>query len=275
MRARARQVIGIVVVTIGVCGRAPSARSEPAACTATLDGHAVDARTHEPIAGAAVRVNGSDAGETDASGRFALRGLCSGELAVEVERADYAIGRSTVVLGATGSVELALTPLAAEVVVVEGKVPDPVDMRSTAVISGEALERTRGRAFSDSLAEVPGVSQLRSASGMAKPIIRGQYGRRTLILVDGVRHRSQEWGLDHAPEIDPFVADKLTVVRGASGVRYGPDAIGGAVLAEPPELLRTPGYAGEAHLIGMSNGLGGSAAARLQAASERDRKSVV
>jgi iron complex outermembrane receptor protein len=104
---------------------------------------------------------------------------------------------------------------------------------------------------------------------MAKPIIRGQYGRRLLILVDGIRHRAQEWGLDHAPEIDPFVADKLTVVRGASAVRYGPDAIGGAILAAPPELLQQPGHAGEAHLVGMANGLGGGLASRLQWASER------
>ena len=239
------------------------------ACNSTVDGHVVDRATHEVIPGATVRVNDRAVAETDGDGRFALRGQCPGALTVEVERADYLVGRRTLTLAATASLELELSALETEVVVVEGKAPDPTDMRSTAVISGAALERTRGRALSDSLAEVPGVSQLRSANGMAKPIIRGQFGRRLLILVDRIRHRAQEWGLDHAPEIDPFVADKLTVVRGASGVRYGPDAIGGAVLVDPPELLREPGFAGEAHLIGMTNGRGGSFASRLQMASAR------
>jgi iron complex outermembrane receptor protein len=202
---------------------------------------------------------------TDENGRFALTGLCPGELVIEVERADYAVGRRALPITASAALEIELQALDVEVIVVAGEAPAPTDMRSTAVISGDALERTRGRAFSETLAEVPGVSQLRSATGLAKPIVRGQYGRRLLILVDGIRHRAQEWGLDHAPEIDPFIADKVTVVRGAAGVRYGPDAIGGAVLADPPELLREPGFAGEAHLIGMSNGRGGNFASRLQA----------
>jgi iron complex outermembrane receptor protein len=58
----------------------------------------------------------------------------------------------------------------------------------------------------------------------------------------------------------------MTVVRGASGVRYGPDAIGGAVLVETPELLRQPGYDGEAHIVGMSNGIGAAVAGRLRMA---------
>jgi len=98
---------------------------------------------------------------------------------------------------------------------------------------------------------VPGVSQLRSGTGMAKPIVRGHAGRRLPILVDGVRHRAQEWGIDHAPEIDPAIADRITVIRGASGVRYGSDAIGGVILVDPPPLLDRPGVASETHLIPM------------------------
>jgi len=241
----------------------PAAAAAP--CTASVDAHVVDTATHEPIAGATVTANGAIVGVTDEAGRFVLSDQCPGELVIEVEREDYQIGQRTLTLTGSTSFELSLRAVASEVIVVEDKAPPPVDMRSTAVVSGEALERTRGRGFSDTLAEVPGVAQLRSASGMAKPIVRGQFGRRLLLLVDGVRHRAQEWGLDHAPEIDPFVADKLTVVRGAAGVRYGPDAIGGAVLVDPPELLRVPGVAGELHLIGFTNGLGGSAAGRVQA----------
>jgi iron complex outermembrane receptor protein len=111
---------------------------------------------------------------------------------------------------------------------------------------------------------VPGVAQLRGTTGVAKPIIRGQFGRRLLLLVDGIRHRAQEWGIDHDPEIDPFSADALRVVRGPGSVQYGSDAIGGVVLVDPPPLRRDPGYNGEAHLIGTSNGRGGTFAGRLQ-----------
>ncbi|HLL20574.1 MAG TPA: TonB-dependent receptor, partial [Kofleriaceae bacterium] len=241
------------------------------ACRSSLDGHVVDG-SHEPVAGATVTVTGgadrrSPIVITDAQGRFALTGLCPGPLTVTAERIDLATTTRTIALGAVASIEIAMSIVKDEVIEIRGKAPRPTDMRSTTVLTGEALERTRGRVLGESLAEVPGVAQLESSSGMAKPIVRGQYGRRLLILVGGVRHRAQEWGLDHAPEIDPFVAGALTVVRGASGVRYGPDAIGGAVLVDPPPLLQQPGFASEAHLFGMANGLGGGFAGRVQQAT--------
>ncbi len=218
-----------------------------------------------------VSVNGQPITDTDGDGRFSLRKLCPGPLALSLELQGYVSLARSLEIRRTGStsVELELQASDREVIVVEDKAPAPTDMRATTVISGAALERTRGKALAESLSEVPGVTQLRTGSGMAKPIVRGQYGRRLLILVEDVRHRAQEWGLDHAPEIDPFIADSLTVVRGAAGVRYGPDAIGGAVLIDPPELLRQPGYKAEVHLIGMSNARGGSVAARLRSATAK------
>ena len=82
---------------------------------------------------------------------------------------------------------------------------------------------------------------MQHASGMGKPIIRGQDERRNLILFDRVRHAGQKWGVDHAPEIDPFAAGSITVIKGAGGIRWGPDAIGGVVLVDPLPLRRTPG----------------------------------
>lgn len=237
-------------------------------CSAALDGHVVDVTTHEPVAGAVVSVDGETVTVTDEDGRFAINRLCPAELRLEIDRGDYAKAAKTISLEHSTSVEFQLEARLDEVVVIKGKEIERTDMRSTAVVSGEALERTRGRSFSDTLAEVPGVSQLRSASGMAKPIVRGQLGRRLLLLVDSVPHRAQQWGLDHAPEIDPFSAEEIMVVRGASGVRYGPGAIGGAVITKPPKLLERPGVAGEAHLMGfLARGAG--LAARLQAAPKR------
>lgn len=258
-------ILGSVAVAQPVEPPEPAPAPTPPACTARLDLHAVDASTHEALAMATVRVDGVYVGDTGDDGSLVLTGLCPGPHAIEVERGDYRMGTKRIEVGpGSSSVEISCPALELEVIEIEDEAPPPTDMRAATVIDGKALERTRGRAFSDALAEVPGVSQLRSASGMAKPIVRGQFGRRLLLLVDGVRHRAQEWGLDHAPEIDPFAAGKLTVVRGAAGVQYGPDAIGGAVLADPPPLLREPGLAAELHLVGISNGRGGNVAARLQ-----------
>lgn len=263
-------MIRIAIITAIVAAFATTARADTP-CSNDVHGHVVDALTHEPVAGAIVSIDGQEVAVTDEDGRFAVEGLCDDNVDLQVGRADYQTAQREVFIHRSASVEIELHPLAGEVIMIVEDAPPPVEMQATAVVDGEALERTRGKGFADTLAEVPGVSSLRSASGMAKPIVRGQYGRRLLILVDGVRHRSQEWGLDHAPEIDPFIADRLTVVRGAAGVRHGPDAIGGAVLVDPPPLLTERGAAGELHLIGTgpSNARGGSLAARVDAAVSR------
>jgi iron complex outermembrane recepter protein len=236
-------------------------------CMATLDGHAVDGKTHEPVVAATVSIGDQLVATTDENGRFTLTGLCPGPTAIVVEREDYQRAERSVVIGEEPAIEFTMK-LGGEIIEIRDRAPDPPDMRATATLSGQALERTRGQGLAAAMADVPGVSELRSATGMAKPIIRGQFGRRLLLLVDGVRHRAQEWGLEHAPEVDPFIADKIRVVRGAGGVRYGSDAIGGVVLVDPPDLRRDPGYNGELHLIGTSNGLGGTVAGRLQAMLE-------
>lgn len=148
---------------------------------------------------------------------------------------------------------------------VVGESPAEQETHATVTLAQGELERAGGEDLGTTLTQVSGVVAGRGSSDASKPIIRGQTERRLLTLFDGVRHESQKWGLDHAPEIDPFAAGSITVVKGASGVRYGPDAIGGVVLVEPSPLRTDPGVGGGAQLIGVSNGQRGSAAARVDA----------
>lgn len=246
---------------------AASPASADDACTAELDGHVVDAVDHEPMPGVAITVGGQQVAESDPAGRFVLSGLCPGALVLDLSRADAHPQQRTIQVAAGRrrvALEAVLDLLGGEVVELHDTAPPPTDLRSTTTLTGRDLQRTRGRGLAEALAEVPGVAQLGAASGLAKPIVRGQFGRRLLLLVDGIRHRAQDWGVDHAPEVDPFVAGAITVVRGAAGVRYGPDAIGGAIVVEPPPLRRSPGTSAEAHLTGSTNARGGSIAARVQ-----------
>lgn len=157
--------------------------------------------------------------------------------------------------------------VAFEVVVAAAR-PDASDTHARTTLDGRALDRTRGQDFAEVIGQVSGVTVARGAADASKPIIRGQYERRLLVLYDGVRHASQKWGADHATEIDPFSAGSISVIKGAAGVRYGPDAIGGVVLVAPPPLRTEPGVGGSAQLVGVSNGRRGIGALRLDAAPE-------
>ena len=238
-----------------------------APCEASVQGQVVDESTGSAVPRARVEAGEVEATST-ADGTFVLEGLCPGRVQVTASRADYVSRSAAVEVPTSEPLSLVLRPREVDVlddVVVVAPAPKTLDTTASDALSDEELDDLRGRGLADALSSISGVSVLRGpAGGMGKPIIRGQVGRRNLILYDRVRHESQKWGLEHAPEIDPFGADTITVVKGAGGIRYGPDAIGGVVLIDPPPLPSDPGVTGEVHLVGTSNERRGTIAARVQ-----------
>lgn len=134
-------------------------------------------------------------------------------------------------------------------------------------IGGRQLEAMRGLSLGESLKTIAGVNSLQTGPSISKPVIHGVYSNRILILNNGVRQEGQNWGNDHAPEIDPFIATKLSVVKGPASIRYGSDAIGGVVLVDPKDLRLTPGYDGEVDLVAMTNGRVGAVSGMMEGGS--------
>ncbi len=95
------------------------------------------------------------------------------------------------------------------------------------------------------LEQIPGVYSLRNGSGIAKPVIQGLSGNRVSILNNGVSQAGQQWGADHAPEIDPLSASQITVLKGVETISYGGNGLGGLVLMEPGPIQNDP------HLHGL------------------------
>ncbi|HRG59385.1 MAG TPA: TonB-dependent receptor [Bacteroidia bacterium] len=125
-------------------------------------------------------------------------------------------------------------------------------------IGMKELESNTGKPLGEMLKEIVGVQSLQTGNNISKPIIHGLHSNRIIIMNNGVRQEGQQWGSEHGPEIDPFVADKISVIKGAAGVRYGPDAIGGVVLIEPNSLRDSVGYDALVHLGAASNGKQGT-----------------
>ncbi|HKG05505.1 MAG TPA: TonB-dependent receptor [Pedobacter sp.] len=128
------------------------------------------------------------------------------------------------------------------------------------------LETTRGSALGEVLKSIAGVSVLKTGATIAKPVIHGLHSNRILILNNGVRLEGQAWGAEHAPEIDPMIAERMQLIKGAESVRYGAEAIGGLVMVIPPDLPVEPGIGGSIHTIGSSNGRSFSTSAMLNGA---------
>ena len=133
-----------------------------------------------------------------------------------------------------------------------GHVAKPVT--ATVAIDKPKLQQKSGEELAKVLTTVTGVSMIQTGATIAKPVIHGLHSNRILILNNEVRQEGQQWGADHAPEIDPAVADRITVVKGADAVRYGSDALGGVVVITPNKLPYGDGLHGQISPSFASNG---------------------
>lgn len=263
----------------------PTAPEQPASgtgCSAMWVASVVEAGTTEGLAGARLELRAPGRSSpiyarTDEQGRVRVDGLCAGEMQVVAEMPEHNAARLEVTLSGsttTSRIELeAMHPRhSGHVIAVNVHTERPTGVSASQSLAGAELARTRGQGLADALSGMSGVATLRgTAGGMSKPMIRGHVGRRNLIVVDGIRHEGQDWGIDHAPEVDPNVADRITVVKGAGTTRFGAKAIGGVVLLDSRPLPQRPSVRSEIGTVGYSNPLGGGGSARIDYAPARAR----
>ena len=77
--------------------------------------------------------------------------------------------------------------------------------------------------------DTPGVANFSTGNSIAKPVIRGLPSFRSLVLVDGMREESQQFGDEHGPNIDVLDMDRIEIVRGPGSLLYGSEALGGVM----------------------------------------------
>ena len=77
-------------------------------------------------------------------------------------------------------------------------------------ISNKTLEKYSSASIGDALKSLSGVSSLNKGNGIVKPIIQGLHSSRIIMINNGVRMQDQEWGKEHAPNIDVNSTEKIT-----------------------------------------------------------------
>ncbi len=83
--------------------------------------------------------------------------------------------------------------------------------------------------LSDALAKLPGISQMTTGNAISKPVIRGLYGNRILVLFSGMRFDNQQWQDEHGLGLSQIGIDRVEVIKGPASLLYGSDALGGVI----------------------------------------------
>ncbi|WP_420148467.1 TonB-dependent receptor [Spirosoma sp.] len=225
-----------------------------------------------PLPGATVYVREIAKGAVaDANGHFSLTGLCAGKYTLEYQFIGYTTFVRTVRIPTSDTTAASATLLAEnvtlnEVTVTEHRSEAQQLLQTQASLSGSALDQTRGQSLGESLKALSGLYSIQTGPSISKPVIHGLYSNRIIILNNGIRQEDQQWGTEHAPQVDQFLASRLTVIKGAASIRYGSDAIGGVILVEPKAMVEQPGIRGEVNVVGATNGRMGTASGMLEGA---------
>lgn len=82
----------------------------------------------------------------------------------------------------------------------------------------------------ETLESVMGVANASFGPSVGLPLIRGQHGPRTRVLLNGSgAHDASAVSPDHGVTVEPLLAEQVEVVRGPAAIVHGGGAIGGAV----------------------------------------------
>ncbi len=224
-------------------------------CDIHIDVLVSEAHNGQPVYPVVVHIDELNATyETNEQGKLVVDSLCPGKYTFHL----HAIGHEhyaeqvNVVSSTELKFELSHEENYLNVADVHGKKANSI-LQDADQVNKAQLAANSGKALADVLQEVNGVSMIANGATIAKPVIHGLHSNRIVMMNNGIRQEDQQWGGEHAPNIDPFMADKITVVKGAASVRYGADAIGGVVSVEPKPLLQNGGWEGELNTAAFSN----------------------
>jgi iron complex outermembrane recepter protein len=233
-----------------------------AQCTASLEGTVYDAASGEPLTGVIVFLNPGTKGTlTDSLGNFKIELLCPGSYGVRTNFLGYK--EQTINLAIQNGVVRQEIRLRQDIkqlqeVVVTGQAQETEHAHNYSTLNEQQLAENAGKTLGETLKEITGVNTIQSGPGVFKPVIHGVHSQRVLILNYGIRQEGQQWGAEHAPEIDPFIASDIVVVKDASSIKYGTDALGGVIIVNPPSLPEKNLLAGSIHTVYQSNGRAGT-----------------
>lgn len=133
------------------------------------------------------------------------------------------------------------------------------------VLDGDALILRRAATLGETLDGLPGLSSTYFGPNSNRPTIRGLDGDRVRMLSNsGASVDASSLSFDHAVPLDPLVIERIEVLRGASALLYGGNALGGVVNTIDNRIPRQ-----------AQHGLSGVAELRLGGAADERNGAVV
>ena len=105
------------------------------------------------------------------------------------------------------------------------------------VIDRQKIFDFKSKNFGEVLEQLSGVSSYKMGNSIVKPVINGLHSNRVEIINNGVRMEDQQWGVEHAPNIDINSLDKITLIKGAGDLQYTGRDLGEIILRKSEKVF--------------------------------------
>ena len=224
-------------------------------CILNFKGNVKDFHDGSTIEGATIKIEGSDIYSlTDQKGDFIIENICFVKFKVIVSHVSCESKVIAVNLDETSFLNIKLEHHIEELteVNVNAKVDKKTNTAQETIIDNEIIERYSALSLGDAIKEIPGVSSINTGNTIVKPVINGLHSSRILIMSNNVRLQDQEWGIDHAPNIDINNVNQISVIKGSGVLQYGGDAVGGVIILKPSRNIKSDTLFGKTIIGGQT-----------------------
>ena len=94
-------------------------------------------------------------------------------------------------------------------------------------IEKKSLSSLNSNSMIEDIAELSGVDMISSGLGIQKVVVRGLSGMRVVTYLNGMQINNQQWANDHGIGFTDLGLSEVELIKGASALKYGSEAIGG------------------------------------------------
>ena len=236
-------------------------------CDNSLSGKVTDIHDGQLLTGVTLIIAGTEqVVQTGLNGNYTFSNLCNATYYIQVSHPYCLTKGFTVKVSGDTNKSFKLEHHIEELnqITIEGKAyGDKSKTLLENTISKEELERFSSGSVGDALKSLSGVSALNTGNTVVKPLINGLHSSRVVIINNGVRMEDQEWGAEHAPNIDINSISNLSVIKGAGALQYSGDAVGGVIIAETSKVPVKDSLYGKSLMTTTTNGRGLSLSSKL------------
>ncbi|NND95677.1 MAG: TonB-dependent receptor [Flavobacteriales bacterium] len=191
-------------------------------CSVNIQGRVIDAHDGEPLSYATVYESHQEKGSvTNMEGYFLIDNLCPGSIHLLIDHIGCEQERIYIELKGDTTLELVLEHHVELLGVIDIHGEHEISgIGQGSVIGSQEINKFSSDDLSTILSNVSGLRKIQNGGTISKPVLHGLSGNRLAILNHGVTQAGQQWGADHAPELDPMTADRMVVIKGAKAMAY-------------------------------------------------------